>query len=91
MTKVRKNKMFIGIGILLIIIGAILVWFHIPYSPIKKNFSEDIEALKNDNQLKGHGCLFKSEDFSHLPLVIQRYIDYYVFLYVITLLKGNKQ
>lgn len=68
--------MFIGIGILLIIIGAILVWFHIPYSPIKKNFSEDIEALKNDNQLKGYGCLFKSEDFSHLPLVIQRYIDY---------------
>ena len=68
--------MFIGLGILLTIIGAILVWFYIPYSPIKKTFSKDIEALKKDNQLEVQESLFKREDFSHLPHVIQQYINY---------------
>lgn len=76
MEKVRNKKVFIAIGILLIIIGTVLIWFHIPYSPIKKNFSQDIEALKRENQLGEQGQIFESEDFSHLPLAIQRYLDY---------------
>ena len=31
------------IVILLIITGVGLIWFHIPYSPVKKEFSKDIE------------------------------------------------
>lgn len=36
--------MYVTIGILLVIVGAVLIWFHIPYSPIKKSFFNDIEA-----------------------------------------------
>ncbi len=75
MKKVRSDKVFVAIGVLLIIIGVVLVWFHIPYSPVKKEFSKDIDALKADYQLKMHGHLFEAEDFSHLPFAIQRYID----------------
>ncbi len=64
------------IVILLIIIGVVLIWFHIPYSPVKKEFSKDIEALKRENRLGQQGGLFKREDFSQLPIAIQRYIDY---------------
>lgn len=75
MKKVRSDKVFVVIGVLFIIIGVVLVWFHIPYSPVKKEFSRDIDALKTDNQQKQHGHLFETADFSHLPLAIQRYID----------------
>lgn len=68
--------MFIALGVLLIIIGAVLVWFHIPYSPIKSDFKADIESLKRDNQIGEEDVCFEKEDFSHLPLAIQKYIDY---------------
>lgn len=74
MKKARKHNMFIAIGILLIIIGVVLIWFHIPYSPTKKSFSEDIEALKKSNHLEEQGQIFKAEDFSHLPHVVQEYL-----------------
>ena len=33
------------IGVI-IVLGIILVWFHIPYSPVKRCFAKDIENLK---------------------------------------------
>lgn len=42
--------MLIGIGILLAIIGAIFVWFFIPYSPIKREFEKDIEGLQKETE-----------------------------------------
>ena len=65
--------MAILIGII-IIIGSILIWFHIPYSPVKSCFAKDVEGLKDSNKLKEEGNAFSSEDFSHLPLAIRRYI-----------------
>lgn len=76
MTKVRKNKMYVTIGILLVIVGVTLIWFNIPYSPIKQSFSKDIEALKKDIQLLEPGDVFEVEEFSHLPIAIQRYIEH---------------
>ena len=55
--------MLIGIGIFLVIIGLIFVWFYIPYSPLKTRFLKDIESLKNNAELKVQGRLFKKEDF----------------------------
>lgn len=62
---------FIGI---LIILGIIIVWFHIPYSPVKRCFAKDIENLKVNNRLQEEGKVFGNEEFSKLPLVIQRWI-----------------
>lgn len=75
MRKTGKRNMFIAIGTLLIIIGVIMIWFHIPYSPVKSDFSADITALKDSNQLPENGSLFERENFSHLPVAIQRYIE----------------
>ena len=64
---------FIGI---VIILGSILVWFHIPYSPVKRCFAKDVENLKASNKLQEEGQVFRSEEFSKLPIVIQRYIEH---------------
>lgn len=68
--------MFIVIGILLIIVGAVMVWFHIPYSPTKSAFSNDIKELISDNRLQSNDELFTEEDFSYLPVTIQKYIQH---------------
>ena len=68
--------MYVAIGILLVIVGAILIWFNIPYSPVKKSFSNDIEALKKDIQFPEQVDVFEAEEFSHLPIAIQRYIEH---------------
>ena len=63
------------IGII-VIVAIILIWFHIPYSPVESCFSKDVENLKVSNRLKEEGNSFCSEEFLHLPLVIRRYIEY---------------
>ena len=75
MKKARKRKMFIVLGILLFIIGALVIWFNIPYSSVKKQFQNDITALFTENQLSVDNRLFTEKDFSHLPTAIQRYIE----------------
>ncbi|MFG6324747.1 MAG: hypothetical protein K1W41_26505 [Lachnospiraceae bacterium] len=75
MKKARKRKMFIVLGILLVIIGALVIWFNIPYSSVKKQFQNDITALFTENQLLVDNRLFTEKDFSHLPTAIQRYIE----------------
>ncbi len=75
MKKARKRKMFIVLGILLVIIGALVIWFNIPYSSVKKQFQNDITALFTENQLLVDNRLFTEKDFTHLPTAIQRYIE----------------
>ena len=66
--------MVIAIGILLIIIGTIMIWFHIPYSPTKSEFNKDIDKLVSENKLQAEGEVFTDEDFSHLPDIMQKYL-----------------
>ena len=68
--------MFIVIGVLLVLIGMILIWFHVPYSPVKKDFQNDIDTLISENQLRTNNEVFTEEDFSSLPVVIQKYIHH---------------
>lgn len=75
MMKERKRKMFIALGILLVIIGVLVIWFNISYSPVKKQFQNDIVNLLTENQLSGDNEPFTEKDFSHLPTAIQRYIE----------------
>lgn len=61
--------MFILIGVLFVLIGIILIWFHVPYSPVKRDFQNDIGALMSENQLHTNNEVFTEEDFSSLPVV----------------------
>ncbi len=67
--------MFIAIGILLVGIAVIVIWFNIPYSPVKSEFQSDIDALMSTTQLDKSGEAFDESDFSHLPTVVQKYIE----------------
>ena len=67
--------MYIVIGVLLVLIGTILIWFHIPYSPVKRDFQNDIDALMSENQLQTSNKVFTEEDFNNLPAAIQNYLQ----------------
>lgn len=73
--KARERKMFVAIGVMLVIVGALMIWFAIPYSPVKKQFQNDIAALSAENKLSADGELFTEKDFSQLPPAVQKYIE----------------
>ena len=74
MKKARKRKMFVAIGMLLVLVGILTVWFNISYSPVKKQFQNDVAVLLKENQLPVDHEVFTEKDFSHLPIAIQKYI-----------------
>ncbi len=76
MKKEKKNKKYIALGIILFIVGAVMIWFHIPYSPTKSDFRQKINNLVSDNKIQADGKLFSEEDFSVLPYPIQEYLKY---------------
>jgi hypothetical protein len=67
--------MFIGIGIFMIVLTAVIIWLTIPYSPVKKEFENDIDTLRSINRLEKSGENFTLSDFSNLPIAVQKYIE----------------
>lgn len=67
--------MLIAVGILLVLVGALVIWFNISYSPVKKQFQNDVDSLVEDNKLPDEKETFTEEDFADLPAVIQKYIE----------------
>lgn len=67
--------MFIVIGVLFVLIAMILIWFHIPYSPVKRDFQNDVDTIMSENQLQTKNEVFTEEDFNNLPAAIQKYIQ----------------
>jgi hypothetical protein len=62
------------LGIIIMIILCILVWFNISYSPVKAEFKKYINAeLKNS---KNSNENFTEEDIMNLPLPVQKYFRY---------------
>lgn len=52
----------------------LVVWFCIPYSPLKAEFEKDSKELSAANVLYQKGEVFTATDFANLPTVIQKYI-----------------
>lgn len=67
--------MFIVIGVLFALIAMILIWFHIPYSPVKRDFQNDVDTIMSENQLQTKNEVFTEEDFSRFPDAVQKYIQ----------------
>lgn len=67
--------MLIVVGILLVVAGALMIWFHISYSPVKKQFQDDVSSLLSGNRLLNENEIFTKEDFADLPPAIQKYIE----------------
>lgn len=58
-------------GILLFIIIAFIIWFSIPYSPLKSDFSKRRDNMLSAQQSSGQ--VFTMEDISALPSPLQNY------------------
>ena len=70
MKKARKRTMLVAIGVLLILDSTLTIWFNISYSPVKKQFQNDVSALLDESQLSVDNGVFIGTDFSHLPFLM---------------------
>lgn len=64
----------IVVGALLIVIVGILIWFNIPYSPLRTKFKNDISTIIERNRLYTEKELFSEEEFENFPEAIQKFI-----------------
>lgn len=60
--------------VVMIALTFVIVWFVIPFSPLKSKFRSDVESLKLINRMD-EDRLFEQSDFAHLPMPIQKYIE----------------
>ncbi|MDD4146007.1 MAG: hypothetical protein PHS83_02740 [Clostridia bacterium] len=74
MKKRSKRKMQVIIGVLLLIIGIITVFFNISYSKTRAEFSELTGSLLNE--VPNESGVFTEEDIVDLPLPVQKYFRY---------------
>ena len=58
-----------------VVVLLLIVWFCIPYSPLKADFEKDVEVLQTENQLYAEGEVFTAADFEDFPIAIQKYIE----------------
>ncbi len=62
----------ISIAVVLLLV---IVWFCIPYSPLKADFEKDVEVLQTENRLYIDGEVFTAADFEDFPIAIRKYIE----------------
>lgn len=72
----NNSLIMIIVGIIFILIGLILIWFNIPFSPLKSDFNKDITILISDNNISQSKQVYTNEDFSKLPNTIQKYLEH---------------
>ena len=64
--------MYIAIGVLLVMIGAAVIFFNIPFSPLKNDFTKDMNAL-SERSMSPSSRVFTKEDIVALPAPVQKY------------------
>jgi hypothetical protein len=71
----RRKRMLVVIGVIVTVIGLLMIWFNISYSPLKKQFNRDIGRLTEHNRLDTGSEVFTEKDFEHLPTALRRYVE----------------
>lgn len=71
----KTGKKIMTLIIIALILILVLVWFRIPYSPLKAQFNNDADALKAKNNTYTGSEVFAEEDFADMPAGIQKYIE----------------
>jgi len=67
------------VGVILVILGALIVFFNISYSPLKSAFLADMNKMTQQIQAKDKG-VFSEADIQRLPLSVQKYFRYCKFI-----------
>lgn len=74
MKKARKRMLWIGAVLLLV--GAVIIFFNVNDSPLKREFHRDVKSLaETSNDLDVNG-VFQKEEFADFPMAIQRYLEH---------------
>lgn len=68
-----KVILYWALGILLIFILAALIWFWLPYSPMKAEYAQ-LKTIQN-SELKQTNQVFTKQDIVNLPLPLQTYFE----------------
>lgn len=71
----KGNRVMPALIVIICVIAAVIIWFKIPYSPLKNKFNSDNETLKSNSGLYSNDEVFEEDDFKELPMAIQKYID----------------
>ncbi|PMC70577.1 DUF6544 family protein [Corynebacterium aurimucosum] len=64
---------FSVMGVIAACVGAVVMWFAVPFSPVKSEFSRDVERAKA-NAITPTTEVFVEEDFARFPEAIQYYV-----------------
>ena len=60
---------------IVMILLLLIIWFCIPYSPLKVDFKKDVEELQTEKRLYADGGVFTTADFEDFPIAIRKYIE----------------
>ncbi len=74
MKKRSKKKIYVFIGVLFSILGFVTVFFNVPYSKVKAEFTGITGGLLT--KTAGESGEFSEEDIADLPLPVQKYFRY---------------
>lgn len=70
-----RMKMKTVLMIVAIVILLLIIWFCIPYSPLKAGFEKDTERLEKENRLYADDEVFTAVDFEDFPVAVRKYIE----------------
>ena len=70
------NFWIAAVAAVVVLAGGIMLWFWIPFSPVKRRFRKDVSALLEESRGTAKNEIFTQEDFSHLPAAIRRYLEH---------------
>ena len=71
----KRKKLMVALGCVAAGLLLFVVWFCIPYSPLKSDFEKDAKELSATNVLYQNGEVFAAADFAGLPTAIQKFVE----------------
>ena len=70
----KRKKMIVLISVAIAFL-LLVIWFCIPYSPLKAEFEKDKEKLQTENKIYTGDEVFTTDEFESFPVAIQKYIE----------------
>ena len=71
----KRKKLMMVLGCVAAFVLLLVVWFCIPYSPLKAEFEKDSKELSAASALYQNNEVFVASDFANLPTAIQKFVE----------------